>query len=55
MKQFQNLSVDIGHGQSFPPWRQGYVLAQADYSIRCKMIGEKIFIYFRLTTTRSML
>lgn len=23
MEQFQDLSVNIGHGNPFPPWRQG--------------------------------
>lgn len=35
MEQFQNLSVNIGHGNPFPPWRQGYVFAQFKYITDC--------------------
>lgn len=31
MEQFQDLSVNIGHGDPFPPRRQGYVFAQFKY------------------------
>lgn len=35
MEQFQDLSVNIGHGNPFPPWRQGYVFAQFKYITDC--------------------